>query len=206
MGLPPNSILLEQTRRSIMPYEWSKKTGERDCLKGVEPTACTSARRALSPLKAQNGRGGAHHVPLCVLPKPNEQSGGSEWANTRPVPLTSRVVRELAFQKAEEMRAERLRLEMGLALGSARTSARRSSVTGAGIAPSAPEAISAAAPLPAPRYRRHSVNLPPIPLDAMPQPPRPASSPSKQSSAPRRTFDFDSESVVRSSRSDYGDA
>ena len=118
MGLPPNEFLLAPPRRSNDPEEWSRRQGVRNCLVGLPrpgempvyykslsaraAAAHKPVRQPLSPLKVE-ARNSYWHAPRCIMPKAEEN-----WRDVRPVPLSARTVRELAYTRAETLHRERL--------------------------------------------------------------------------------------------------
>ena len=169
MGLPPSSILLAPPRSSIDLDQWSLYNHDRACL--ADPVNAMEPGAAAAQSKRR--RNSAVHIPLCILPKvkPDEEEN---VLSARPALLSAREVRELAKQKADELRADRLKLE----LRQQTTPRQPAHSTEAASASDA----SSVAPHVAPRFRRHSINLPPIRInDIAPPRTRPMSSPAKRS-------------------------
>lgn len=158
------AILLAPPRRSIDLDSWSLYDGERSCLEGVpEPRWDSKDHRdnPIEPLRAVKRRDSAAYIPMCALPKKRD----SDWS-TRPVPLTSRAMRQLAKQRADQLRAERIAAKeqqaapsQPIIVGVEKTSKRHATF-----------ADLPAGQLPSPRFRRTSVNLPPILLNDLTDP------------------------------------
>jgi hypothetical protein len=175
--LPPIEYLLQPPRRSNDGVEWSRAHGERPCC--VELPKDRKKKRGelyerhpLAPLRSSR-RAQAVHVPLCVLPKQSATTTDylePHKTSSRPIPLSARVVRELAFARANEQRNRRVwhmltpneRLELAR-----------------GAAP-LPQASAAAVP-PVSIRRLHALEMswrePPQPLPPRPPPPIPLHDP-----------------------------
>ena len=159
MGLPPSSILLAPPRSSIDLDQWSRYDHDRACLAGID-----EATEPLGTVHCKR-RNVAPHIPLCILDENIRPSA-------RPALLSAREVRALAKQKADELRADRVRLQLRQ-----QTTPRYFIIEAASIS-----SASSIVPLKAPRSRRHSINLPPIRVDVIAPPrKRPMSSPTKRS-------------------------
>ena len=108
MSHPPLSELLRPVRRSCNLLEWSRRdAGDRLCA-AVPQSA--RVRRALSPLKCSH-RNSAPYVPMCVFPKTSHGGENGRPCSLAPCPLPVKVVRDLALQKADQLREERYRRE-----------------------------------------------------------------------------------------------
>lgn len=172
--LPPTSILLAPPARGNGPCQWSLADETRPCLEDIEEPRRKS-RSVLSPLRSAR-RNSASHVPACILPTPStsvcDENG---WYSSRPVPLSARSMGFLAKEHADKLRLERMR---GYELPRSKKLLKVLSKA------EATSDIDDQGRLPAPRFRRHSVNLPPIRLEASPREMRPATSPPARRRSP----------------------
>ena len=113
-------------------------------------------RQPLSPLRVE-ARNSAVHVPRCILPRPQEH-----WCDVRPVPLSARTVRELAYTQAERMVLQRLKRLEKLMTPAAANGERATSPSAVVLPLRAPPVL---------HTRTFAVQLPPMALDVPPQPP-----------------------------------